>query len=75
MKKGHKSQVGHLYTSRGFWFGANTASAGTMAQRGSMAESGKPAAHAGQQPFNNLPTPMLQSGILEHYLMAEPGVQ
>ena len=34
-------------------------SAGAMAQRGSMAESGKPAAHAGQQPINNLPNPYL----------------
>jgi len=32
-------------------------SAGAMAQRGSMTESGKPAAHAGQQPINNLPNP------------------
>ena len=32
-------------------------SSGVMAQRGSMAESGKPYAHAGQQPINNLPNP------------------
>ena len=32
-------------------------SAGALAQRGSMAETGKPAAHAGQQPVNNLPNP------------------
>ena len=34
-------------------------SASSMAQMtaGSMAESGKPAAHAGQQPINNLPNP------------------
>ena len=32
-------------------------SSGAMAQRGSMAESGKPFAHAGQQPINNLPNP------------------
>ncbi|NKB33760.1 MAG: hypothetical protein GKR91_11745 [Pseudomonadales bacterium] len=36
-------------------------SASAMAQmiRGSMTESGKPAAHAGQQPINNLPNPYL----------------
>ena len=36
-------------------------SASAMAQMtaGSMAESGKPAAHAGQQPINNLPNPYL----------------
>ena len=35
--------------------------ASAMAQftAGSMAETGKPAAHAGQQPINNLPTPYL----------------
>jgi hypothetical protein len=34
-----------------------TASAMAQMTRGSMAESGKPAAHAGQQPINNLPNP------------------
>ena len=57
MKKGHKSQIGHLIQAVVFGLVLITASAGTMAQRGSMAESGKPAAHAGQQPINNLPNP------------------
>ena len=57
MKKRHKSLLGHLLQAGVFGLALIGASAGTMAQRGSMAESGKPAAHAGQQPINNLPNP------------------
>jgi len=57
MIKAIKSGVGFLGKAGLVGLVLSVVSAGAVAQRGSMAESGKPAAHAGQQPINNLPNP------------------
>ena len=57
MIKNSKSGSGLLIKAGLVGLALSVAATSAVAQRGSMAETGKPAAHAGQQPVNNLPNP------------------
>ena len=57
MKRQNRIRAATLALTSFFGIAVTLISPGAMAQRGSMAESGKPLAHAGQQPINNLPNP------------------
>lgn len=61
MIRTNKSGAGLLVKAGLVGLTLSVISASAMAQmvRGSMTETGKPAAHAGQQPINNLPNPYL----------------
>ena len=57
MKKPTNKYLVNLIKGGIFGLALITTSTVAVAQRGSMTESGKPVAHAGQQPINNLPNP------------------
>ena len=57
MRKKHNSGAGLLVKAGLAGLALSVAAVGVQAQPGSMAVTGKPVAHAGQQPVNNLPNP------------------
>jgi sugar lactone lactonase YvrE len=57
MMNNSKSGTGLMVKAGLVGLALTVAATSALAQRGSMAETGKPAAHAGQQPVNNLPNP------------------